>query len=49
MFDEEVDILEVVDDETGDTYFYEMDMAEELVEGVDYDVIYPLELDWSSF
>jgi hypothetical protein len=50
MFDEEIDVLEVVDEVSGDTYFYELDVAEELIEGIDYEIIhYPLELDWNSF
>ena len=50
MFDEDVDLLEVTDEVTGDTYFYELDEVEELIEGVDYEIMHtPLELDWSSF
>ena len=55
MFDDDIELLEVVDDETGDTYFYEMEVGSNgryVYSGIEMspEIAWaPLELDWSSF
>jgi hypothetical protein len=56
MFDDDYEFLEVVDDVTGDTYFYELEMGSDgryVYSGIEMGepevVQAPLELDWNSF
>ncbi len=55
MFDDGLEFLEVVDELTGDTYFYELEMNTDssyVYSGLELEpeeVHPPLELDWSSF
>jgi hypothetical protein len=54
MYDDNLEFLEVVDDETGDTYFYEYDLIAGdntyVYPGQNQEVVsFPLVLDWNSF